>query len=138
MSVHIHVFLCTVMEHLFFLPSSAFLRPLCCFTFSRSWSPGRQVCTRLCLRETPRKTSKLSNPARAQACVAQADLTPPCSCVCLISNPNHSKGTASDSLDSKSSWHHKVLLTSSPPVWFQSSFFPQIMMSRTETMSCKG
>lgn len=108
------------------------------FTFSLSCSPVRQVCTRLCLRETPRKTSKLSNPARAQACVAEADLAPPCSCACLISNPNHSKGTASDSLDSKSSWHHKILLTSSPPVWFPSSFFSQIMMSQPETLSCKG
>lgn len=30
-----------------------------------------------CLRETPRKTTKLSNPARAQAYAAQTDLAPP-------------------------------------------------------------
>lgn len=61
-----------------------------------------------CLRETPRKTPP-TLPERRPVQHRRSSLHPAVvsDSSCLISTPNHSKGTGSDSLDSKPSWQRR-------------------------------
>lgn len=97
---------------------------------------------RLCLRETPRQTSQLSNPAVCSRdwsdSTLQLCLTP----CCLISTPSTTARAPALTLNSKPSWQHVGLLTtssSSPPpaVWFLRHLTPSVRGVAWENVLCK-
>lgn len=98
----------------------ALLAPLLrCFLLSTSelyfLPPSWQAHTRLCLRETPRKTSKFPDHVRAQACAAQTDLAPPCTCAWLQFPNKHPQPQQGHQVWIQNAAGCTGLLTSSPP-----------------------
>lgn len=93
----------TILEHLFFFSSCAFfLPPLCCFTFSPSWSTSAHTP----LSERDAKKNKVQSwPMQHRRIWLHPAVVSDSGC--LISTPNHSKGTGSDSLNSKPSWQRR-------------------------------
>lgn len=81
--------------------------PMCSTTFSPLWSASGH--TPFYLRGTPGKTANLSNPGLCSADTSGPTLLSDSSC--LISTPDHSSGTSSESqikaqLGARACWHH--------------------------------